>query len=122
VAEIDCVFTRNNSSGSYPEGHRFKSYPRNQFCMLDRKAALTVRPFGFCGQRQDARQMAVQVDSQAFAAKVKEPVWIIEACGGDNSMVRIGEAAYFMSPDGYLMPIKKNQPPPDLHYSRQPQN
>jgi hypothetical protein len=31
--------------------------------------------------------------------KVKEPVWVTEACGGDNSMVRIGEDAYFTSTD-----------------------
>jgi hypothetical protein len=36
-------------------------------------------------------------------------------------MVRIGEDAYFLSTDGYLMPIKKNQPPPDLRYFQQPQ-
>jgi hypothetical protein len=53
--------------------------------------------------------------------KVKEPVWHSAACGGDNSLVRIGEDAFFMSPDGYLMPIKKNQSPPDLRYFKQTQ-
>ena len=53
--------------------------------------------------------------------KVKEPVWHSAACAGDNSLVRIGEDAFFMSPDGYLMPIKKNQPPPDLRYFKQTQ-
>jgi len=48
--------------------------------------------------------------------KVKEPVWRSAVCASDNSLVRIGEDAYFTSPDGYLMPIKKNQPPPDLRY------
>lgn len=33
--------------------------------------------------------------------------------------MRIGNDAYFMSADGMLMPIKKNQPPPDLRYFRQ---
>ena len=51
----------------------------------------------------------------------KRPMWVTEACGGDNSMVRIGEDAYFTSPDGYLMPIKKNQAPPDLRYFKQTQ-
>jgi hypothetical protein len=51
--------------------------------------------------------------------KVKEPTWITEACGGDNAMVRIGEDAYFMSQDGFLMPIKKDQSPPDLRYFKQ---
>ena len=48
--------------------------------------------------------------------RVKEPVWRSAVCASDNSLVRIGEDAYFTSPDGYLMPIKKNQPPPDLRY------
>jgi hypothetical protein len=52
---------------------------------------------------------------------LKRPTWITEACGADNSMVRVGEDAYFMSPDGYLMPIKKNQAPPDLRYFKQTQ-
>jgi hypothetical protein len=34
--------------------------------------------------------------------------------------VRIGEDAFFMSVDGYIMPIKKNQAPPDLRYFKQP--
>jgi hypothetical protein len=48
--------------------------------------------------------------------KVKEPAWITEACAGDNAMVRIGDDAFFMSQDGFLMPIKKDQRPPDLRY------
>jgi hypothetical protein len=51
--------------------------------------------------------------------KVKEPVWHSAVCASDNSLVRIGEDAYFTSPDGYLMPIKKNQSPPDLRYFKQ---
>ena len=50
---------------------------------------------------------------------VQRPAWITEACGGDNAMVRIGEDAYFLSTDGYLMPIKKDQAPPDLRYFKQ---
>jgi hypothetical protein len=53
--------------------------------------------------------------------KVKEPVWHSAVCAADNSLVRIGEDAFFMSPDGYLMPIKKNQAPPDLRYFKQAQ-
>jgi hypothetical protein len=48
--------------------------------------------------------------------KVKEPVWHSAVCAADNSLVRIGEDAFFMSPDGYLMPITKDQSPPDLRY------
>jgi hypothetical protein len=35
--------------------------------------------------------------------------------------VRIGKDAYYMSADGFLMPSKKNQPPPDLRYFKPPQ-
>jgi hypothetical protein len=52
--------------------------------------------------------------------KVKEPAWHSAVCAADNSLVRIGEDAFYMSPDGYIMPIKKNQAPPDLRYFKQP--
>jgi hypothetical protein len=52
--------------------------------------------------------------------KNKEPNWHSAVCAADNSLVRIGEDAFFMSPDGYIMPIKKNQSPPDLRYFKQP--
>ena len=51
--------------------------------------------------------------------KVKEPVWHSAVCAADNSLVRIGEDAFYMSPDGYIMPIKKDQAPPDLRYFKQ---
>ena len=44
------------------------------------------------------------------------PVWLEEACAADNAMVRIGEDAYFLSSDGKLMPVRKNQAPPDTSY------
>jgi hypothetical protein len=52
--------------------------------------------------------------------KTKEPVWHSAVCAADNSLVRIGEDAFYMSPDGYIMPIKKDQAPPDLRYFTQP--
>jgi hypothetical protein len=51
-----------------------------------------------------------------------QPVWLEEACAADNAMVRIGEDAYFMSPDGKLMPVRKGQAPPDLKYFKATQN
>ena len=36
-----------------------------------------------------------------------------------NSMIAIGKESYFMSADGLLMPVRKNQPPPDLRYFKQ---
>jgi hypothetical protein len=48
------------------------------------------------------------------------PVWPEYICAENNAHVRIGKEAYFISADGYLMPAKKNQPPPDLRYFDQP--
>ncbi|HLH96416.1 MAG TPA: hypothetical protein VKW08_14975 [Xanthobacteraceae bacterium] len=48
------------------------------------------------------------------------PAWRTEECPADNSWVRIGKDAYYMSADGYLMPTRKDQPPPDLKYFKQP--
>jgi hypothetical protein len=38
-----------------------------------------------------------------------------------NSMIAIGKESYYMSADGLLMPVRKDQPPPDLRYFKQPQ-
>jgi hypothetical protein len=43
-----------------------------------------------------------------------QPVWIPEICAEGNSLVRIGNAAYYVGPDGRLTPVMKDQPPPDL--------
>jgi hypothetical protein len=44
------------------------------------------------------------------------PNWISQVCAEANSYVRIHDEAYFLSADGYLMPMKKDQAPPDLRY------
>jgi hypothetical protein len=41
-------------------------------------------------------------------------------CSGDNTWVKIGDEPYYLSSDGKLMPSKKDQPPPDLSYFKQP--
>ena len=38
-----------------------------------------------------------------------------------NSMIAIGNESYFMSGDGLLMPVRKDQPAPDLRYFKQTQ-
>ena len=38
-----------------------------------------------------------------------------------NAFLRIGKDGYFLSADGYLMPTKKGQAPPDLRYFKQSQ-
>src|SRR5215813_12253172 len=45
--------------------------------------------------------------------------WTESTCIETNSMVAIGKESYFMSADGMLMPVRKNQPPPDLRYFKE---
>jgi hypothetical protein len=45
-----------------------------------------------------------------------QPEWHEEACAEGNAHVRIGRDAYYLSPDGALMPVRKGQPPPDMKY------
>src|SRR5713101_2489507 len=46
----------------------------------------------------------------------RNPIWIEAICTEANPHVRIGTENYMTSADGYLMPAKKDQPPPDLRY------
>ncbi len=49
----------------------------------------------------------------------KRPLWRTEACAEGNSMVKVGDDAYFLSADGKLMPSRKGQEPPNLKYFQQ---
>jgi hypothetical protein len=49
----------------------------------------------------------------------KEAIWLEENCTLGNVHVQIGREAYFLSADGYLMPAKKGQQPPDTRYFQQ---
>jgi len=42
--------------------------------------------------------------------------WIEAICAENNPHIRIQNDNYMLSADGYLMPAKKNQAPPDLRY------
>src|SRR5262249_32639405 len=48
------------------------------------------------------------------------PHWRENVCAEGNSHVRIGKENYMVSAEGYLMPAKKDQTPPDLRYFSQP--
>jgi hypothetical protein len=45
-----------------------------------------------------------------------QPVWLEAQCAEGNHHVLIGKENYYVSEDGYLMPVKKGQTPPDLKY------
>ena len=46
----------------------------------------------------------------------RKAVWIEEVRTESNQYVFIGGETYLSSLDGYLMPVKEGQPPPDLKY------
>jgi len=46
------------------------------------------------------------------------PFWREYVCAENNSHV-VGNEAYYLSADGLLMPVKKDQAPPDLRYFKQ---
>jgi hypothetical protein len=49
------------------------------------------------------------------------PFWRETVCAEANPHVEIAKQGYMISADGYLMPVKKGQPPPDLRYFKPPQ-
>lgn len=48
--------------------------------------------------------------------------WPESICPEYNANIVIGKENYFLSADGFLMPAKKGQAPPDLKFFNQPQN
>ena len=48
--------------------------------------------------------------------KDTQPLWRETICAENNNHVVIGTDNYFVSSDGYLMPTRKDQSPPDLKY------
>ena len=50
----------------------------------------------------------------------KFPIWPEDMCVEGSGLVFIGNDMYFQSGEGMLMPAKKGQQPPDLHYFNQP--
>jgi hypothetical protein len=45
--------------------------------------------------------------------------WFEDNCIEGQAHVTIGNQVYFRSSDGTIMPMKKDQPPPDLKYFKQ---
>ena len=59
------------------------------------------------------------VDKKYLHSPNPRPNWIIGSCAESNMIVAVGKEAYAMSAEGLLMPIKKDQPSPDLRYFKQ---
>jgi hypothetical protein len=49
-------------------------------------------------------------------SRTRNPDWLETICDEDQHQVKIGEEDYFLSGDGFLMPTRKDQPPPDLKH------
>jgi hypothetical protein len=52
----------------------------------------------------------------------KSPIWNEYDCNEANNHVRIGTENYYLSADGFLMPGRKDQKPPDTRYFQSSQN
>jgi hypothetical protein len=46
----------------------------------------------------------------------RQPLWGEYICAENNPHVRVGKEDYFVSGDGFLMPTRKGQAPPDTRY------
>ena len=44
------------------------------------------------------------------------PIWHFNECSENNPLVLIGKEGYYVNAEGFLMPTKKGQQPPDLRY------
>jgi hypothetical protein len=44
------------------------------------------------------------------------PVWRFNECSENNPLILVGKESYYISGDGFLMPVKKGQQPPDVRY------
>jgi hypothetical protein len=56
------------------------------------------------------------VDKKYLHSSNPHPNWIIGSCGESSMLLGIGKEVYALSADGLLMPVKKDQAPPDLRY------
>ena len=55
-----------------------------------------------------------------YAAKLaRKPIWFEYVCAEGNHHVVVGRENYFVSDDGFLMPTRKGQSPPDLKFFNQ---
>jgi hypothetical protein len=59
------------------------------------------------------------VTKNYYRAQNSRPVWQEFVCAENNPWSKIGKDSYFLSADGYLMPTRKDQPPPDMRYFNQ---
>jgi hypothetical protein len=61
------------------------------------------------------------VDKRYRRNPEQRPNWPESYCTEGNNQVAIGQENYFLSAEGFLMPARKDQGPPDLRYFKQTQ-
>jgi hypothetical protein len=59
------------------------------------------------------------VDKKYVRHPNPHPEWVEAYCTEGTAMVFIGKEGYYLSADGNLMPVRRDQPPPDLKYFMQ---
>jgi hypothetical protein len=59
------------------------------------------------------------VDKKYVRDANPRPNWTEGYCTENPSMIAIGKESYFLGGDGMLMPVRKDQSPPDLKYFKQ---
>jgi hypothetical protein len=59
------------------------------------------------------------VDKRYVHNRNPGPVWPEFICGENNVHVHVGKDDYMVSGDGFLMPVRRGQAPPDLRYFKQ---
>jgi hypothetical protein len=61
------------------------------------------------------------VNKRYLRVQENKVIFYENECSENNQHVVIGHEGYYLSADGYLMPVKKGQKPPDLRYFKETQ-
>ena len=69
-----------------------------------------------CARRISGGSCASLRMRRSAKRELKRIYWSEYACTKDNHHVMIGKENYIVSGDGFLMPVRKGQAPPDLKY------
>ena len=74
--------------------------------------------FRFAGTPSEPWKPTTALVVRGIYKRTRNPVWTEYNCSEGNAHVFIGNEGYLMSADGYLMPTRKGQQPPDPRYFR----
>ena len=87
----------------------------------------TLRPLRFFLDKANSDLLRIEITSIDHALtrpwtvlktfrRERKFLWAEYDCAESNNHVMVGKEYYFLSGDGYLMPTRKDQPPPDPRY------